>query len=287
MIGLGLGLAIDYTLFLVTRFREELEQQGPGAGAVRTTMNTAGRTVAYSAATVAFALITLTVFPLGFLQSMGIAGAVVALVAGLAALVISPTVFALWGAKLAVRRRRPERPPEQGALVPAGARGHAPPAARGRHHRGADAAPRAARAARRVWTPVDSSVIPKGQSSRTVADTLDARVRRARRQPGPDRDRRPRGRARPPSRGTRRGSKGWPACARSPRRGRWTTRPGRWTSSWRARREGDAAQALVAGDPRPPVALSGPRRRRRRGVRRPAGRDRLEPPARRRPARGR
>ena len=63
-------------------------------------MNTAGRTVAYSAVTVAFALITLTVFPLGFLQSMGIAGAVVALVAGLASLVIAPTVFALWGTKL-------------------------------------------------------------------------------------------------------------------------------------------------------------------------------------------
>ena len=78
-------------------------------------MNTAGRTVAYSAVTVAFALITLTVFPLGFLQSMGIAGAVVALVAGLASLVIAPTMFAIWGAKLAVRRRRPERPAEQGA----------------------------------------------------------------------------------------------------------------------------------------------------------------------------
>ena len=50
--------------------------------AVRTTMRTAGRTVVFSAVTVAAALITLTVFPLGFLKSMGIAGAVVALIAG-------------------------------------------------------------------------------------------------------------------------------------------------------------------------------------------------------------
>ena len=82
VIGLGLGLAIDYTLFLVTRYREELARQGEGAGAVRTTMSTAGRTVAFSAVTVACAMITLTVFPLGFLKSMGIAGAVVALLAG-------------------------------------------------------------------------------------------------------------------------------------------------------------------------------------------------------------
>ena len=171
VIGLGLGLAIDYTLFLVTRFREELENQGAGGGAVRTTLNTAGRTVAYSAVTVAFALITLTLFPLGFLQSMGIAGAVVALVAGVASLVIAPTMFALWGSKLAVRRRRPERPAEQGAW-----------------YRLAHAVMRrplrvavvtgilmlivAAPALRAVWTPVDASVIPQGQSSRTVADTL-------------------------------------------------------------------------------------------------------------------
>ena len=171
VIGLGLGLSIDYMLFLVTRFREELERQGPGAGAVRTTMNTAGRTVAYSAVTVSFALVTLTIFPLNFLQSMGIAGAVVALVAGLASLVIAPTMFAIWGAKLAVRRRRPERPAEQGAW-----------------YRLAHAVMRrplrvavvtgilmlalALPALRAVWTPVDSSVIPKSQSARTVADTL-------------------------------------------------------------------------------------------------------------------
>ncbi len=171
VIGLGLGLSIDYMLFLVTRFREELERQGPGVGAVRTTMNTAGRTVAYSAVTVSFALITLTVFPLNFLQSMGIAGAVVALVAGLASLVIAPTMFAIWGAKLAVRRRRPERPPEQGAwyrLAHAVMRRPLQVAVVTGMLMIALALP----ALRAVWTPVDSSVIPKGQSARTVADTL-------------------------------------------------------------------------------------------------------------------
>jgi len=171
VIGLGLGLSIDYMLFLVTRFREELAAQGPGAGAIRTTMNTAGRTVAYSAVTVAFALITLTVFPLGFLQSMGIAGAVVALVAGLASLVIAPTMFALWGAKLAVRRRRPEQRAEQGAWY------RLSHAVMRRPLRvavvtGILMLALAAPSLRAVWTPVDASVIPKGQSSRTVADAL-------------------------------------------------------------------------------------------------------------------
>jgi uncharacterized membrane protein YdfJ with MMPL/SSD domain len=173
VIGLGLGLAIDYTLFLVTRFREELEAQGPGPGAVRTTMNTAGRTVAYSAVTVALALITLTVFPLGFLQSMGIAGAVVGLVAGLASLVIAPTMFAIWGSKLAVRRRRPERPEEQGAWYRLSHAVMRRPV-RVAVVTGVLMLAVALPALRAVWTPVDASVIPEGQSSRIVADTLSS-----------------------------------------------------------------------------------------------------------------
>lgn len=47
VIGLGLGLAIDYTLFLLTRYREEMERSGPGAKALRDTMATAGRTVVF------------------------------------------------------------------------------------------------------------------------------------------------------------------------------------------------------------------------------------------------
>lgn len=171
VIGLGLGLAIDYTLFLVTRYREELGRQGEGPGAVRTTMNTAGRTVAFSAVTVALAMITLTVFPLGFLKSMGIAGAVVALLAGLAALVIAPATFALWGNKLAVRRRGRERTDEQGAwyrLAHAVMRRPLPVAIA----TGLLMLVLALPALRAVWSPVDATVIPKGQSARTVADSV-------------------------------------------------------------------------------------------------------------------
>src|SRR6266700_2988422 len=64
--GAGLGLAIDYNLLLVSRYREELVRHGPGAQALRTTLETAGRTVAFSAVTVAAAFGSLLVFPLRF-----------------------------------------------------------------------------------------------------------------------------------------------------------------------------------------------------------------------------
>ena len=165
VIGLGLGLAIDYTLFLVTRFREELAKDNPDA--VRTTVRTAGRTVAFSAVTVALALVTLTVFPLGFLKSMGIAGAVVSLVAGAAALVIAPAIFAVWGSKLVVGPRR-----RQGGWyrLAHGVMRRPLPIALAT---GALMLIIALPALRAQWTPVDSSVIPKGQSARTVADTVD------------------------------------------------------------------------------------------------------------------
>ncbi len=170
VIGLGLGLAIDYTLFLVSRYREELERHGPGPAAVRATMQTAGRTVVFSAATVAIALITLTVFPLGFAKSMGIAGAVVALVAAAAALVITPALFALWGAKLAVRHRR-ERAPQEGRwyrLSHAVMRRPVSVAVATTLVMVAVSLP----SLRAEFTPVDATVIPLSESSRTVADAL-------------------------------------------------------------------------------------------------------------------
>src|SRR5581483_9586948 len=63
--GAGLGLGIDYSLLLVSRYREELERLGPGLDAVRETLRTAARTVAYSAVTVAAAIATLAVCRLG------------------------------------------------------------------------------------------------------------------------------------------------------------------------------------------------------------------------------
>ncbi len=93
--GLGLGLAIDYSLFMVSRFREELVRQGPGADAVRTTVMTAGRTVLFSAVTVAGAGLALLVFPLRFLYSMGIGVTIVALVAAAVSLLVLPALFAV------------------------------------------------------------------------------------------------------------------------------------------------------------------------------------------------
>ena len=79
--GLGLGLAIDYALFLVSRFREELGAGREVPDAVRIAMATAGRTVVFSALTVAAAMLSLVVFPQQFLKSIGIGGAVVAVIA--------------------------------------------------------------------------------------------------------------------------------------------------------------------------------------------------------------
>ena len=100
--------------------------------AVRTTVRTAGRTVAFSAVTVALALDHADGLPARFLKSMGIAGAAVSLVAGASALVIAPAIFAVWGSKLAGQSRA-QRPAQ--ALVPAGARRHAAPAADRARHR--------------------------------------------------------------------------------------------------------------------------------------------------------
>jgi uncharacterized membrane protein YdfJ with MMPL/SSD domain len=98
--GLGLGLAIDYSLFVVSRYREEMARSGPGMTALRRTMATAGRTVLYSSLTVAAALAALTVFPQNFLYSMGIGGTLVALAAALISLTVLPAVLALLGERV-------------------------------------------------------------------------------------------------------------------------------------------------------------------------------------------
>jgi uncharacterized membrane protein YdfJ with MMPL/SSD domain len=98
--GLGLGLAIDYSLFIVSRYREEIAKSGPGLDAMRRTMATAGRTVLFSSLTVAGALASLLVFPQRFLYSMGLGGSLVALIAGAIALVILPAILALLGSRV-------------------------------------------------------------------------------------------------------------------------------------------------------------------------------------------
>jgi uncharacterized membrane protein YdfJ with MMPL/SSD domain len=98
--GLGLGLAIDYSLFMVSRYREEIARTGPGLEAMRRTMATAGRTVFFSALTVAGALAGLIVFPQRFLYSMGIGGLLVALIAAAIALIVLPAILALLGKRV-------------------------------------------------------------------------------------------------------------------------------------------------------------------------------------------
>lgn len=111
---LGLGLAIDYGLFVVGRFREELRRGLSTEEAVVRTMATAGRTVAVSGLTVAIALAGLLIFPQVFLRSMGFGGMAAVLVAMVAALTVLPALLAVLGPRvdaLPIRRRRsPERP---------------------------------------------------------------------------------------------------------------------------------------------------------------------------------
>jgi len=112
---LGLGLAVDYSLFIVSRYREELHAGRELGDALAVTMRTAGRTVLFSAATVAVSLLALLVFPLYFLRSFGYAGIAVVALAALGALVVLPALLALLGRRidalrlplrLPLRRRR-------------------------------------------------------------------------------------------------------------------------------------------------------------------------------------
>jgi RND superfamily putative drug exporter len=120
--GLGLGLAIDYSLFMVSRYREEAAKSGFGLEAIRTTLQTAGRTILFSALTVAAAVSSLAVFPQRFLYSMGIAGAIVVLVAATLALTVLPAILTVLGPRvnslsprwLARRAEREARPAQAG-----------------------------------------------------------------------------------------------------------------------------------------------------------------------------
>ncbi|MFF7774826.1 MMPL family transporter [Streptomyces tanashiensis] len=94
---LGLGLAIDYALFVVRRYREELAAGADTYTAVRTTLRTAGRTVLFSALTVAVSLAAMLVFPQYFLRSFAYAGIAVVLLAATAALTLLPAALVLLG----------------------------------------------------------------------------------------------------------------------------------------------------------------------------------------------
>ncbi|MFD5590995.1 MMPL family transporter [Streptomyces griseorubiginosus] len=97
---LGLGLAIDYALFIVRRFREELTAGADPLTAVATTLRTAGRTVLFSALTVAVSLAAMLLFPQYFLRSFAYAGMAVVLLAAAAALILLPAALILLGPRV-------------------------------------------------------------------------------------------------------------------------------------------------------------------------------------------
>jgi RND superfamily putative drug exporter len=114
--GLGLGLAIDYSLFMVSRYREEAASAGFGLAAIRRTLETAGRTVIFSSLTVAVAVASLAIFPQRFLYSMGIAGAIVALLAATLALIVLPALLTVLGPRVnALAPKRLQRAAEREA----------------------------------------------------------------------------------------------------------------------------------------------------------------------------
>ena len=169
VIGLGLGLAVDYSLLLVWRFREELSAGADVPSALATTLRTAGRTIGFSAVTVAAAMLTLTLFPQRFLISMGIGGAATALVSCAAALLVVPALLVLLAPRIGRVTPAPERTGRwyrlahvvmhRPALVAVGTTlvllVIASPTLHVR------------------WAGVDATDLPTGQSARVVSDALD------------------------------------------------------------------------------------------------------------------
>lgn len=96
----GLGLSIDFGLFLVSRYREELANGKGREQAIVAAVNTAGRTILFSAATVTLAMVGLLVFPMYFLRSVGIAASAVVLLAAMMAIVVLPALLTLLGKRI-------------------------------------------------------------------------------------------------------------------------------------------------------------------------------------------
>jgi len=120
---MGLGLAIDYSLFILTRYREELARGRERNEAIVQSVRTAGRTVVYSSLTVALSLAAMLVFPLYFLRSFAYAGVAVVLLAAAAAVVVLPALLAVLGDRVEkwsvpfLARRRAKQGAFWGALA--------------------------------------------------------------------------------------------------------------------------------------------------------------------------
>jgi RND superfamily putative drug exporter len=107
---MGLALAIDYTLLIINRYREEVQAGRNRDDALVVTVATAGRTVLFSAVTVAFSLAAMAIFPMYFLRSFAYAGLAVVALAAAAALVVAPALIAVLGPRIdSLDVRRPIR----------------------------------------------------------------------------------------------------------------------------------------------------------------------------------
>ncbi len=99
-VAMGLALAIDYTLLIISRYRDELADGADRDRALVRTMATAGRTVLFSAMTVALSMVAMVLFPMYFLKSFAYAGIAVVVFAAVAAIVVAPAAIALLGDRL-------------------------------------------------------------------------------------------------------------------------------------------------------------------------------------------
>jgi uncharacterized membrane protein YdfJ with MMPL/SSD domain len=177
--GVGLGLGIDYSLFILSRYREELARGLDTHAAIARTLQTAGRTVLFGSLTVAGALACLLVFPLRFLYSMGVGGALVTLSAGAVSLIVLPAVLVALGPRInALAPARLQRNAAQAAQ----------PAERGGWYRLARAVMRrpgivalgtavvliaiALPALRLQLAPADAHVLPTSAQPRQVAEAI-------------------------------------------------------------------------------------------------------------------
>jgi uncharacterized membrane protein YdfJ with MMPL/SSD domain len=107
---LSLGLAVDYGLLMVSRYREEIDRGVPPEEAQRITVLTAGRTALFSGVTVAGAMATLILMPQRFLYSVGAAGAAVGILSAVSALFVVPALLSLLGPRInALSIRRPAK----------------------------------------------------------------------------------------------------------------------------------------------------------------------------------
>lgn len=114
---LGLGLSVDYSLLAVNRFREELALSKSAKAAALTTAKTAGRTIMFSAFTVIICILSLLIFPVGFMHSIAVGGAAAVFVAMILSLIVVPALFALLGRNIdRLKLPLPSRPASQGNI---------------------------------------------------------------------------------------------------------------------------------------------------------------------------